>query len=124
MLRSYTSNNKGSQLFKATYCLSSLTYRGSVDSLLPKGLADETLQTLALLFPSSDVETRKWFSKLSGAELDKRAIQCGQLKTDHRQTEKFKFWNDRLVVLKQVFDEAQPKSLSQWWHDRRNGVQW
>ncbi|QKD52281.2 uncharacterized protein FOBCDRAFT_291101 [Fusarium oxysporum Fo47] len=70
------------------------------------------------------VETRKWFSKLSDAGLDKRAIQCGQLKTDHRQTERFRFWNDRLVVLKQVFDEAQPKSLSQWWHDRRNGVQW
>ncbi|CZR37436.1 uncharacterized protein FPRO_02304 [Fusarium proliferatum ET1] len=95
----------------------------SADSLLPKGLADETLQTLALLFPSSDVETRKWFSKLD-ADIDRRAIQCGQLKTDHRQTEKFRFWNDRLVVLKQVFDEAQPKSLSQWWHDRRNGVQW
>ncbi|KAM0380101.1 hypothetical protein ACHAO7_002752 [Fusarium culmorum] len=87
-------------------------------------LADETLQTLALLFPSSDVETRKWFSQLSEAGLDKRAIQCGQLKTDRRQTERFRFWNDRLVVLKQVFDEAQPKSLSQWWYDRRNGVQW
>ncbi|KAH6980077.1 hypothetical protein EDB82DRAFT_278293 [Fusarium venenatum] len=96
----------------------------SSDSLLPKGLADETLQTLALLFPSSDVETRKWFSQLSDTGLDKRVIQCGQLKTDHRQTERFRFWNDRLVVLKQVFDEAQPKSLSQWWHDRRNGVQW
>uniref|UniRef100_A0A4E9E631 UDP-N-acetylglucosamine transferase subunit ALG14 n=1 Tax=Gibberella zeae TaxID=5518 RepID=A0A4E9E631_GIBZA len=96
----------------------------SAESLLPKGLAEETLQTLALLFPSSDTETRKWFSQLSEAGLDKRAIQCGQLKTDHRQTERFRFWNDRLVVLKQVFDEAQPKSLSQWWYDRRNGVQW
>ncbi|KAH8734453.1 hypothetical protein BGZ61DRAFT_442574 [Ilyonectria robusta] len=98
--------------------------RQSTDSLLPKGLADETLRTLALLFPSSDLETKKWFSKLSDAGLDKRVIQCGQLKTDHRQTERFGFWSDRLVILKQVFDEAQPKSLSQWWHDRRNGVQW
>lgn len=98
--------------------------RQSAESLLPKGLAEETLQTLALLLPSSDTETRKWFSQLSEAGLDKRAIQCGQLKTDHRQTERFRFWNDRLVVLKQVFDEAQPKSLSQWWYDRRNGVQW
>lgn len=124
MLRSYMSNSRGSQFFTTTQCVSPLTYRASADSLLPKGLAEETLQTLALLFPSSDVETRKWFSKLSDAGLNKRAIQCGQLKTDHRQTERFRFWNDRLVVLKQVFDEAQPKSLSQWWHDRRNGVQW
>ncbi len=27
-------------------------------------------------------------------------------------------------MLKQVYDEAQPKTLRQWWHDRRNGVQW
>ncbi|KAH7179150.1 uncharacterized protein B0J16DRAFT_374231 [Fusarium flagelliforme] len=87
-------------------------------------LADETLQTLALLFPSSDEKTRHWFVNQPRAGVDRRVIQCGQLKTDHRQTERFRFWNDRLVVLKQVFDEAEPKSLSQWWHDRRNGVQW
>jgi ABC-type Fe3+ transport system permease subunit len=29
-----------------------------------------------------------------------------------------------LVMLKQVFDEAQPRTMAQWWHDRRNGVQW
>ncbi len=29
-----------------------------------------------------------------------------------------------LVVLKQVFDEATPQTLTQWWFDRRNGVQW
>ncbi|RBR25180.1 uncharacterized protein FIESC28_02088 [Fusarium coffeatum] len=34
----------------------------STDSLLPKGLADETLQTLALLFPSSDEQTRHWYT--------------------------------------------------------------
>lgn len=124
MLRSYMSNSRGSPFFINTQCVSRLTYSGSAESLLPKGLAEETLQTLALLFPSSDTETRKWFSQLSEAGLDKRAIQCGQLKTDHRQTERFRFWDDRLVVLKQVFDEAQPKSLSQWWYDRRNGVQW
>ncbi len=28
------------------------------------------------------------------------------------------------MVLKQVYDESTPKTLSQWWHDRRNGVQW
>jgi hypothetical protein len=27
-------------------------------------------------------------------------------------------------MLKQVFDEAQPRTIVQWWHDRRNGVQW
>lgn len=30
------------------------------------------------------------------------------------------------MVLKQAYDDATPKTLGQpeWWHDRRNGVQW
>lgn len=94
-------------------------------SLLPDGVAAETLQTLALLFPAADMETKKWFLKVAGpAQLDSRTIQCGRLRSDRRQIENFKFWRDRLVTLKQIFDEAQPKTLSQWWNDRRNGVQW
>lgn len=99
--------------------------RQSQKSLLPDGVAAETLQTLALLLPSADAETRRWFSKVAAtAELDTRAVQCGKLRSDRRQIERFRFWRDRLVTLKQVFDEAQPKTLSQWWYDRRNGVQW
>ncbi|KAJ3496222.1 hypothetical protein NLG97_g2815 [Lecanicillium saksenae] len=97
----------------------------SQNSLLPPGLADETLRTLALLIPSSDPATRKWFTKLPNYQsLDKRCVRYRRLKTDDRQLEKFPFWRERLLMLKQVFDEAQPQSLSQWWYDRRNGVQW
>ncbi|GAW14965.1 hypothetical protein ANO14919_043730 [Xylariales sp. No.14919] len=96
--------------------------RWSSQSLLPTNLASETLKTLALLFPSTDCETRKWISKLP--VVDPRVSKCGRLKTDLRQIEKFQIWRDRLVMLKQVYDEAQPKTLKQWWHDRRNGVQW
>ncbi|KAI1427568.1 hypothetical protein F5Y12DRAFT_159542 [Xylaria sp. FL1777] len=97
--------------------------RWSSRSLLPASLAAETLQTLALLFPSSDCETRKWISKLPLA-VDTGISRCGRLKTDLRQIERFEIWRDRLVMLKQVYDEAQPQTLRQWWHDRRNGVQW
>ncbi|EGX91775.1 hypothetical protein CCM_05932 [Cordyceps militaris CM01] len=97
----------------------------SPNCLLPCGLADETLRTLALLIPSSDPATRTWFTRQANyPDLDKRASRYRRLKTDDRQIEKFPFWRDRLLMLKQVFDEAQPQSLSQWWYDRRNGVQW
>lgn len=43
---------------------------------------------------------------------------------EDRQIERFVFWRDRLVVLKQAYDDATPKTISQWWHDRRNSVQW
>lgn len=99
--------------------------RQNQKSLLPDGVAAETLQTLALLFPTADAETKKWFLKAAATiQLDGRAIQCGRLRSDRRQIESFKFWRDRLVTLKQVFDEAQPRTMSQWWNDRRNGVQW
>jgi hypothetical protein len=86
---------------------------------------DETLRTLALLFPRYDKDTVSWYKKLSPLfSLDNRAIQCGHLRAEDRHIENFAYWHDRLVVLKQVFDEAEPNNLSQWWYNRRNGVQW
>ncbi|KAI1741115.1 hypothetical protein F4680DRAFT_417266 [Xylaria scruposa] len=96
--------------------------RWGSQSLLPAALVSETLHTLALLFPSSDCETRKWISRMPF--VDSRVARCGHLKTDLRQIETFQIWRDRLVMLKQVYDDSQPKTLKQWWNDRRNGVQW
>lgn len=94
-------------------------------SLLPKELIRETQRTMALLFPQSDPVIRKWYRQLPTPwSLDTQLIMCGHLKTDDRQIEKFYYWHDRLVVLKQAFDEATPQNLLQWWYDRRNGVQW
>ncbi|OCK87675.1 uncharacterized protein K441DRAFT_593237 [Cenococcum geophilum 1.58] len=93
--------------------------------LLPNGLAKETLMTIALLFPQSDISIKKWYCKIRRSyNLDQKAIQCGHLKADERRIENFQFWRERLTVLKQIFDEAEPKGISQWWHDRRKRVQW
>ncbi|KAF1943745.1 hypothetical protein EJ02DRAFT_432910 [Clathrospora elynae] len=97
----------------------------SQNTIFPDGLIEETLRTLALLFPQSDLAIRDWYRRLSTSlDLDPQLVLCGHLKTDDRQIEKFTHWHDRIVVLKQVFDEATPRTLLQWWHDRRNGVQW
>jgi hypothetical protein len=96
-----------------------------VSALFPPLLTEETLRTLALLFPQSDKDIAKWFNKLPySLHIDSQVVKCGHLKADDRQIETFKFWHDRLVILKQVFDESRPSTLSQWWCDRRNGVQW
>lgn len=93
--------------------------------MFPDGFIDETIRTLALLFPQSDLKTRKWFRKLSKiSNLDCQAVKCDRLRAIDRHIDNFAFWRDRLVVLKQVFDEAEPSTLSQWWCDRRNEVQW
>lgn len=110
----------------------------SSSSILPGGLAGETLSTLALLFPQAEFSSargcertkRVWLKRLyeksekTNCIVDKRLIRCGNLNASERQVKNFKFWRDRLVVLKQAYDEATPSTLSQWRHDRRNGVQW
>ncbi|KAF1963554.1 hypothetical protein CC80DRAFT_587938 [Byssothecium circinans] len=94
-------------------------------SLFPEGFVDETLRTLKLLFPKGHKDTEKWYCKLAVVEeLDHKVPKCGYLRADDRKIEHFKYWHDRLVILKQVFDESRPSTLSQWWKDRRNGVQW
>lgn len=96
-----------------------------ISQIFPDGLVKETLQTFALLFPQSDKCTLEWFNKLPySLRLDRGVVKCGQLRADDRQVEKFKFWHDRLIILKQIFDESRPSTISQWWSDRRNGVQW
>lgn len=96
-------------------------------SLYPHGLIEETLQTLALLFPQYDKETKSWLTSLSKASphtIDQQLLHCGHLTLAERQQNQFHFWHDRLVILKQAYDESRPATLSEWWHDRRNTVQW
>ncbi|KAF2135768.1 uncharacterized protein K452DRAFT_281038 [Aplosporella prunicola CBS 121167] len=93
--------------------------------IFPRGFVDETLRTLALLLPSNDRDTQTWFrQQQSFCNLDVQANKCTRLRADDRRIDNFAFWRDRLVILKQVFDEAEPSTLSQWWYDRRNGPQW
>lgn len=103
--------------------------------LYPQELVEETLNTLALLFPQSEFgnSTRSPRKKMkflrtlrtrSHILVDQRLGHCGTLRTQTRQFESFTFWHDRLAILKECYDDATPRTLSQWWHDRRNGVQW
>ncbi|KAH9903982.1 hypothetical protein F4778DRAFT_75721 [Xylariomycetidae sp. FL2044] len=103
------------------------------NSIFPDGLLEETLRSLALLFPESEFRSARngkeaWFRKtclrFKPCTVDPRVIKCGNLPAEDRQIEKFSFWRDRLIILKQAYDDATPGSVSQWWHDRRNGERW
>ena len=97
--------------------------------MFPNGLIEETVRSLALLFPHSDAGTRKWYKaqvkkvkKASRRDLDPKLLECGHLRAEDRHIDAFNFYRDRLVILKQAFDESEPNSLSQWWYDKRSGV--
>ncbi|KAK0752898.1 hypothetical protein B0T18DRAFT_312886 [Schizothecium vesticola] len=99
--------------------------RNQDQKIFPLEFVSETLQTLALLFPKYNKEMRKWYRALATKHgLDPAVLSSGHLTADDRQIENFKYLHDRLVVLKQVYDESRPRTISQWWYDRRNGVQW
>jgi hypothetical protein len=56
--------------------------------------------------------------------LDSLPVRLRSLNAEERQIDNFKYWHDRLVVLKQVFDEARPADIWQLWYDRRQTHQW
>ncbi|KAL6404697.1 hypothetical protein AUP68_11524 [Ilyonectria robusta] len=95
--------------------------------LFPDGFVHETLQTLALLFPQNKwyKNSKAWYHKhfeSTMADTDTGVLSCGPLTmTD---IDAYQFWGDRLVRLKLVFDQAKPRTLRQWWNDRREGTQW
>jgi hypothetical protein len=64
----------------------------------------------------------KWYRRLGESdELDLKVLRCGAA---DRRIENYVYWQDRLIRLKDAFDEARPATLAQWWNDRRDGVQW
>ncbi|KAK8131132.1 hypothetical protein PG984_007570 [Apiospora sp. TS-2023a] len=96
--------------------------------LFPAGFLEETLRTFSLLFPQNDIASQKWLSaqikRRGNNSLDPALMYSGSLWTHERRYENFKYWNNRLVILKQALDDARPQTMMQWWHDRRHGVQW
>jgi hypothetical protein len=94
-------------------------------NLLYQDVIEETLRTFALLIPSNDKAVQKWFSKQQkNQHLDEFAGKCGHLPTRGRDIKKFKIWRDQIIVLKQAFDDAEPRTVRQWWYDDRKKVQW
>lgn len=96
------------------------------EPLYPDGFIEETLRTLTLLFPANDRKSRRWLKSLlkHNDQLRQDLSSCGRLRSHERRFENFSYWHDRLVILKQAFDDSSPRTLSQWYNDRRNSVQW
>ncbi|KAH9225843.1 hypothetical protein K456DRAFT_1755148 [Colletotrichum gloeosporioides 23] len=100
-------------------------HEGFANVVLPTELIAETIRTLELLFPENDRKSRNWVeSEIKSHNLDPNLSKCGSLKACERRFENFVYWHDRLVILKQAYDESSPRTISQWWNDRRNSVQW
>jgi hypothetical protein len=62
------------------------------DQNFPDGFIDETLRTLAVLFPRNDREFRRWLVKqVLDRLLDSGILRCGKAWAQDQQFEKFHF---------------------------------
>lgn len=95
----------------------------------PDDFIQETLDTLSLLFPQSDRKTRVWFnnqcSLFEDDGLDSKLVECGDLIAEYRNLKHFKYWRDRIEVLKDAFEESSPtRATLKVLRDRKNGGNW
>lgn len=102
--------------------------------IIPEEVLEETRKTLSLLLPHTTkawfkkqqerLQKKKWYKHDERLHLDPRAGSGEHLRADERSLESFHFWRDRLVVLKETFDDHEPRGIRQFWSDDRNSVQW
>jgi hypothetical protein len=94
---------------------------------LPDGLVDETIRTIAVLFPNAKQHVDDWLRKIIKKAADRNehvdpAIR--DVKAASLEIEKFEFWRHRLLVLEKAYNKSEPRTLWQWWIDRRKRREW
>ena len=95
--------------------------------LFPDSLLDETIQTIALLIPRSNIDCKVWYNRQKRLNLHNLDFKISDLTLSPvagRKPGSYKYWNERLSILYKAFNESQPNDLRQFWKDRRNKVQW
>jgi hypothetical protein len=94
---------------------------------LPHGLADETLRTLALLFPRADIRAHNWLQRTINKAAHRNEFidpLVGDLSTPSSELSGFSYWRERLLYLEEAYENSEPSTIWQWWHDRRNRREW
>ncbi|KAL6880842.1 hypothetical protein J3F83DRAFT_8641 [Trichoderma novae-zelandiae] len=105
------------------HCASFLQVQKSLNnSPFPETFIEETLKSIALLFPPHDKKTASWLK--GHPDIDPQLPRCDSLERHKHRIGDFDYWHDRLVILQQVLDESSPLTLSQRWHDTRNCLRW
>ena len=98
--------------------------------MLPSGLVEEIIDSLALLLPRNDKRTKQWFLKQreklrqkTNIELDLAILDCVEQSDATRRLSRFKFLGERLEYLLQIYDDHEPSNLREWYIDDRRPAQ-
>ena len=86
----------------------------------------ETERTLSLLFPPANFKTSKRTRRIGEKNhVDiEAAIESSVASEKMLDLNSYPYWQERLREVQRRYDNARPKTLTQWWFDRRNRFEW
>ena len=82
----------------------------------------ETERTIDLMFPTVAIKNQKRNRRIS--EKNFVDIELAEPIQRSRDLTLYPTWGERLSRIQEAFDEARPRSVRQWWFDRRNRNEW
>jgi hypothetical protein len=97
-----------------------------ISLLYPEAFLLETERTLSLLFPPANFETSKRARRIGEKNhVDiEAAIESSVASDEMLDLSNYPYWQERLHAVQKAYDDARPKTLKQWWFDRRDKFEW
>ncbi|PLN80489.1 hypothetical protein BDW42DRAFT_186068 [Aspergillus taichungensis] len=105
------------RVFHVACFLQYSTYSNASHKLFPPGFLEETIRTIALLFPAAHLECRQWLQGAQGRE--NVGLEAGLLLRAPRDLRNYRYWGQRLRELKDEYDRTEPTTIRQWVLDKR-----
>jgi hypothetical protein len=98
----------------------------AISVLYPDDFLSETERTLSLLFPPANFEASKRTRRIGEKNhVDiEAAIESSVASGEMLDLSNYPYWQERLREVQKAYDDARPKTLKQWWFDRRNRFEW
>jgi hypothetical protein len=123
-----TENDGDIALFDGISVLKLLQRSATAQSVFPQGLFDETCNSISLLCPYGDRQVRTWVeTEQRTQKLDPGLTEWCRgyhLRPSGRQIQSFSYWRDSLIIVKEIYDEREPRTMKHFWRDHRRPVQW
>jgi hypothetical protein len=97
-----------------------------ISLLYPGDFLSETERTLSLLFPPANFEASKRTRRIGEKDhVDiEAAIESSVASDEMLDLSNYPYWQERLREVQKAYDHARPKTLKQWWFDRRHRFEW
>ncbi|KAL4984187.1 hypothetical protein BDW68DRAFT_167546 [Aspergillus falconensis] len=87
------------------------------NQIYPSDLLSETERTIALIFPPTNINCRRWIRK--ARKEDRIDLEANIIPGETRDLKSYHYWELRLLAIIEEYDRTEPTSLRQWAVDKR-----